>query len=185
MKIFALLVVLFMVLPLKRSQALEEKVDHIQFFKGSICDIKVGAFIGDILHDGEIIEVEKNSELGNPYFIFNINVFECGIVRAYASDQRLEIYRLETESNKYSTSRGAKNGMTLNEISVLYPDGELLKPTKLSLAESASYFLPNDEGFFTFDTNLLTVHSKDECLKNIPNCIQYIGHLKAHKFETY
>jgi hypothetical protein len=163
------------------SYAQDKEYDVVQFYKGKICDIKVGTSIGDILLDGEILEVEKHSGEGNAYFIFNINVLNCGVVRAYVGDQWMRIFSLETSFPKYSTVRGAKVGMTLGEIRKLYPNVSIRYPETDFKFFSVSLYLPEEEGDFTFNAESL----REECKKNYEECKKDFDDLNADIFETY
>ncbi|MCP5381721.1 MAG: hypothetical protein H6912_05070 [Kordiimonadaceae bacterium] len=152
-----------------------------QFSKGNICDIKVGDVIGDLLNDGEKVEVVKESGEGRSYFIFNVKVLSCGFVKTYVDDHWTKIFRLESDFKKYTTSRGARVGMTLKEIKALYPDGQLSARFFTDATSLYSFYLPEDQGQFDFDGTGI----QEKCGKPFAECGRFLDELKSVRFVTY
>lgn len=161
--------------------AQDKNYDEVQFYKGRICDVKVGNLIGDLLRDGEKIMAEKYNSYGYTYFIFDVPISNCGLVKVHAGGQWMEIVRVETDYQKYSTTRGASVGMTLGELKVLYPEVEHHYPNENYQNYSFGFFLPEDEGFFSFEAE----HLKEKCEQDYDACKSDFDDLRAVSFVTY
>jgi len=155
--------------------------DNIQMSKGQICDVNVGRNIGELLNDGETLKVEKFSGEGEAYFVFHVPILNCGIVKVYAGDQWLKIFQLETDNKSYVTTRGARVGMTLEQLRGLYPEVDITYPKTDFKYFSLGFFLPDDEGYFEFNAEIL----REKCKIDYDSCKNDFQKLTAKKFVTY
>ena len=156
----------------------------VQYKKGFICDVKVGTPIGDVLYDGEIVQVEKRSGEGSAfYFIYNLMVLDCGIgpSKAYAGGQWMNIFRLSSDNHEYQVIGGGRIGMSLNRLKQLYPNGTLQRPGKTTNTAAYHFYIPDDVGVFEFSGETI----KSQCGDKFPNCGELINDLKATRFDTY
>ncbi|MCC3859864.1 hypothetical protein [Pseudemcibacter aquimaris] len=153
----------------------------VQLSKGQVCDVKVGREINELLHDGERVTVEKYSGEDEAVLVFHVPISNCGIVKVYASGERLKIFQVETDNNKFSTSLGGRVGMTLEELKSLYPKVKLNYPQINSKNFSFGFYLPNEEGHFDFDAN----HIRVKCEQDYDTCKREFDNLRAVSFVTY
>ena len=115
------------------------------------------------------------------YFIFDLHVLNCGVVKVYAGGEWMAIFRLSTDNPKYQVVGGGQIGMTLGKIKKLYPSGVLHKPSEKTDTEAYHFYIPDDVGVFEFNGEVI----KSQCGDKFPNCGELINDLKATRFDTY
>ena len=164
-----------------KAVAKDDPLSPIQLDKGNICGIEVGYNIRELLYDGAKVTVERVMGEGDFYLKYNFNIDTCGIVSAVTDDNG-DVYRVRIGPNKYETADGARVGMTLRKLKVIYPKAVLVFQFD-GMDNVGSHYSFSIEKLGAFSIDASSIIKK--CGDKFPNCEEYMMDLKSHNFFTY
>ena len=148
--------------------------------KGMIGPLRTGVHIFDLAKYDTTASVKRKQFEEDFYLEYSFNLKDIGIINVLLKDDDRTVYKLSTKSSSITTAEGARVGMTLDELKVIYPNGRLTISWD-SIDALHGFVLPEHNGVFVFNGSKMV----ESCEKNVSDCETFLGSISSIEYFTY